>query len=182
MIADRRQHTRAFELLRPGFDLQEESARKESMGLGWSITAEDLYADALPTLHRLRDDGYKVAVMANQPSTVEAFLITLPIDLYATSASWGVAKPDPEFFARVLRELDASPQSIAYVGDRVDNDVIPAKDCGMTAIHLRRGAWGVIQAQWPEARRADAQIHQLTELPHALRSLASPTDASQRMP
>jgi len=168
VIAERRPHTDVFELLLPSFDLPTEIAKKEAMGLGWSITADDLYDDATPTLQQLRADGLKVAVMANQPSSVESFLSTLPIDLYATSASWGVSKPDAEFFARVAREVGAAAHAIAYVGDRVDNDVIPAKDYGMTAIHLRRGPWGVIQAQWPEAARADACIDTLSDLPYAL--------------
>ena len=42
---------------------------------------------------------------------------------------------------------------IAYVSDRVDNDVLLAKEAGIAAIFLRRGRWGVIQAAWPERRR-----------------------------
>jgi FMN phosphatase YigB (HAD superfamily) len=34
---------------------------------------------------------------------------------------------------------------VAYVGDRVDNDVLPAMAAGMRAVWLRRGPWGVIQ-------------------------------------
>jgi hypothetical protein len=38
----------------------------------------------------------------------------------------------------------------------------------MTAIHLKRGPWGFIQARWPEARQADLNIEQLSDLPDAL--------------
>ncbi len=170
VIAQRRPHTDAFEILRPGFDLREEIARKTAMGLGWTATTEDLYPDTIPTLIQLRAAGYKIAVMANQPSSVEAFMATLPIDLYATSASWGISKPDSAFFARVAQEIGASPAAIVYVGDRIDNDIIPAKAAMMRAVHLRRGPWGVIQAEWPEATRADAGIGSLSDLPAALHS------------
>ncbi len=81
-----------------------------------------------------------------------AFLQTLPVDWVTTSAGWGVAKPDPAFFVRVASEVGAAPEHIAYVGDRVDNDVLPARRAGMLAVHLRRGPWGVIHADRPESR------------------------------
>jgi FMN phosphatase YigB (HAD superfamily) len=37
------------------------------------------------------------------------------------------------------------PGAVAYVGDRIDNDVRPAAAAGMRAVWLRRGPWGVIQ-------------------------------------
>ena len=46
---------------------------------------------------------------------------------------------------------------IAYVGDRVDNDVLPSAACGMRAIWIRRGPWGVIQ-ELPEEARADTMV------------------------
>ena len=67
----------------------------------------------------------------------------------------GVAKPDRAFYDRVL-ELMGSPDaaSVAYVGDRVDNDVLPAADAGMRSIWIRRGPWGVIQRLPPGFRPA----------------------------
>lgn len=106
--------------------------------------------------------------MANQPAHVASFLETLPVDRVATSAAWGVAKPDPAFFERVAAELEAVPSRIAYVGDRVDNDVLPAKRAGMLAVHIRRGPWGVIQSAWPEAAAADLRVDSLAELVSAL--------------
>jgi FMN phosphatase YigB (HAD superfamily) len=131
----------------------------------------DLYDDALPVLAALRAAGYRLAVMANQPAEVMAFTATLPVGQYATSQGWGISKPDPAFFERVIAEVGAPAGNIAYVGDRVDNDIARAKAAGMTAIHLRRGPWGVIQAEWPEAAQADARIRNLLELPAVLRSL-----------
>jgi HAD superfamily hydrolase (TIGR01549 family) len=146
--------------------------RRDAAGLGWGFTAEDLYADAVPTLNSLREHGYSLAVMANQPLASAAFMNDLPVDLTATSAAWGIAKPDPAFFARVAQELGAEHKRIAYVGDRVDNDVLPARAAGMVAIHLRRGPWGVIQADWPECEQADVRIRSLAELPDALDRLS----------
>jgi FMN phosphatase YigB (HAD superfamily) len=167
-IESRRHHHYAFDLIRPGFRFAEESARRDAAGKGWQFGPSDLYDDALPALAALRDSGYRLAVMANQPAAVSEFMATLPVDRCATSEDWAVSKPDPAFFERVTTELDVPAESIAYVGDRVDNDVIPAKAAGMTAIHIRRGPWGVIQAAWPEATQAGARIESLLELPGVL--------------
>ena len=174
MIAERRPHTDAFAFFRPGCDVEDEIARKAAAGLEWTVTADDLYPDALPTIAALHERGYRIAVMANQPVTVEGFLATLPVDHVATSASWGVAKPDPAFFARVAAVLGTRADRIAYVGDRVDNDVLPARAAGMLAVHLRRGPWGVIQSAWPEAGQADLRLDTLGPLPDALDAEGAP--------
>ena len=56
---------------------------------------------------------------------------------------------------------------IAYVGDRVDNDVLPAAAAGLLAVHVRRGPWGRLQATPPEAALA---LDDLASLPEALAS------------
>ncbi|HEX5040807.1 MAG TPA: HAD family hydrolase [Candidatus Limnocylindria bacterium] len=108
---------------------------------------DDLYPDALPTLAALRARGCRVAVVANQPAarTAELRAIGVEAEVIAMSDELGVAKPDPAFFARALELMgDPAPGNVAYVGDRIDNDVSPAIAAGMRAVWLRRGPWGVI--------------------------------------
>jgi len=61
------------------------------------------------------------------------------------------------------------PAAIAYVGDRIDNDVTPAAAAGMVAVHLRRGPWARLQSELPDA--ASLRIDTLADLPAALDSL-----------
>lgn len=131
-----------------------------------TFTESDLYPDALPCLRRLTADGYIVGLAGNQPEHIEACLKNLdaPIDIVASSQRWGVLKPSPEFFGRIVEATGLAPDRIAYVGDRLDNDVLPAKQVGMLTIFIRRGPWGFIQATWPEAAQADACIHSLDEV------------------
>ena len=166
-------HTDVFGYFKPGFQFQQEVLAKAAAGLPWGLTAADLYPDALPALARLREQGYRLAVMANQPLEAIPLMESLPVDLYATSAEWGVAKPDSAFFARVANEVGVAPSRIAYVGDRVDNDVLPAKAAGMLAVHLRRGPWGVLHADWPEATQADLRVNSLDDLIAALAILGN---------
>jgi FMN phosphatase YigB (HAD superfamily) len=79
-----------------------------------------------------------------------------------------VTKPDPAFFARIASELDLPPAAVAYVGDRVDNDVEPAARAGMRAIWIRRGPWAWIQAGREVPGAASAAISSLIELPEVL--------------
>lgn len=62
------------------------------------------------------------------------------------SEGLGVAKPDRAFYERALELMGSpDPSAVGYVGDRVDNDVLPAADAGLCSIWIRRGPWGVIQ-------------------------------------
>ena len=55
------------------------------------------------------------------------------------------------------------------LGDRVDNDVKPAKAAGLHPIYLRRGPWGFISAEHPDlAGHADRQVGSLAEIPPLL--------------
>jgi FMN phosphatase YigB (HAD superfamily) len=73
-------------------------------------------------------------------------------------------KPAPEFCDRIVSAVDLDPGEIAYVGDRVDNDVEPSLAAGMVAVHIRRGPWGYLHE--PPARAL--RIESLSELPEAL--------------
>nr|WP_308211689.1 HAD family hydrolase [Nocardiopsis dassonvillei] len=92
---------------------------------------------------------------------------------FATSGQWGVAKPDPAFFTKVLELAPGRPEEIVYVGDHRDNDVVPAKAAGLCTVLIRRGPWGHLWADDPVAREsADWTIDDLTELPELLLSFA----------
>lgn len=82
----------------------------------------------------------------------------------ASSAEYGVAKPDSAFFLRVIAEANVPADSILYVGDRVDNDVLPARAVGMRTVFIRRGPWGYIHALKDEAALADLRLDSLQEL------------------
>ena len=126
-------------------------------------TMDDWYPDAVPCLERLRSAGYRVCACGNTASSVEDDLGNW-VDAVGSSERWGVAKPDPAFFAQVVELAGTGPERIAYVGDRVDNDIEPALAAGMVAVHVRRGPWGHLQEPPPEA----LQIRSLDELPSVL--------------
>ena len=75
-----------------------------------------------------------IAIMANQPeapseSSCEA--LGIEVEAMAMSDAMGVWKPDPRSStARSSSWASPDPASVAYVGDRVDNDVLPSIEVG----------------------------------------------------
>ena len=144
LIARGADHERAFALL--GFpDWRSEQPKvREAYG---GFQRVDLYPDVLPALERLRGLGYRIAVIANQPASRHAELEALGIrtDVMAMSEALGVEKPAPEFFDEVVRLTAAVAGDVLYVGDRVDNDVVPGSRAGLRVARVRRGPWGALQ-------------------------------------
>lgn len=146
-IEDWRQHRDAVEARLGGF------------------AAEDLYPDVLPALDALRARGYRTAIIGNQPAERKVQLQALGVEaeVMAMSETMGVMKPDPDFFAITLGLLsNPDPGAVAYVGDRIDNDVQPSAAAGMRAVWLRRGPWGIVPTDEPTA--AVLVVRSLTEL------------------
>jgi HAD superfamily hydrolase (TIGR01662 family) len=141
---------------------------------GWwnelTYSLEDLYPDAIDCLERVGDLGYRVGIVGNQTETLEKWArdSALSADVVSSSASLGVRKPDRAFFERIVELLECRADEVAYVGDRVDNDVLPAAAAGLVAVHVRRGPWGRLQPTPPEATLG---LDDLASLPDALASL-----------
>jgi len=123
---------------------------------------DELYPDAEPCLARLRTGGFLVGAVGNMAVEHEDF-VRRHVDFVSSSDRWRVEKPSAGFFERLLAEVGRPAREVAYVGDRVDNDVAPALTAGMVAVHLRRGPWGYLHEAPPGAIR----IRSLDELPEA---------------
>ena len=150
LAARREHHTRAWSLL-----------GVERPASTWST--DDFYPDALPCLDSLRRRGLLVGAVGNTPAETEQ-LLREHVDLIGSSGRWGIEKPAPEFFARIAAESGVAAHEIAYVGDRVDNDVEPALAAGMVAVHVRRGPWAFLH----EPPAGALRVRGLAELPEAL--------------
>jgi HAD superfamily hydrolase (TIGR01662 family) len=166
VVAQGRDNADALRLLKPGIDVAAEYAAREAVGRGETLDETDLYADVRPALAALRARGLRVIIAGNQTARVAGLLrsLELPVDAIATSGQWGVAKPEPEFFLRVIDLARANPDEIVYVGDHPHNDIKPAAESGLRTAHLRRGPWGHLWADDPIAHSADWQINSLMEL------------------
>ena len=170
IAAQGRSHSEIFKLFSPAFDLEEElkSWREaDPDGLRENFDAHDLYADVRPAFGRLVGIGKRIVIAGNQPGQARGALerMDLGADQILVSADLGIEKPSPAFFEKISVAVDAKPGEIMYVGDRLDNDVLPAKASGLRAVLIRRGPWGYLHAEWPQADQADAIIDSLLEIP-----------------
>ena len=90
-------------------------------------------------------------------------------DVIGTSDGWGVEKPSPGFFERVIVEARCPADQVLYVGDRLDNDVRPAQEAGMATALIRRGPWGYILDDPAVSDRCLFRLDTLAELPELVR-------------
>lgn len=171
VTAEGRNNAETFQYFRPGFDLAKERQLREDAGRGEQIDESDLYPDTRPALAEIQKRGLWVGVAGNQTQRAATLLrnLNLPVDRIATSGEWGVAKPDPSFFAHVIDMAAGRPDQIVYVGDHRDYDIRPAKAAGLRTAFIRRGPWGHLWSDDPLiATTADWKLQSLTELPGLL--------------
>jgi FMN phosphatase YigB (HAD superfamily) len=183
-IAAGQHHRQVFERFRPGFDL--DAARRERAASGDVdlFGVGDLFPDVVPCLRALHARGCRIGLAGNQPAEAEQALrnLTLGVDFVATSTVLGVEKPSPDYFTRLAAMAGLPPHQVAHVGDRVDNDVIPARAAGLVAVFLERGPWAAVHARWPEADQAHLRLTSLAELPDALATLKRIGSGRRRRP
>ena len=56
-----------------------------------------------------------------------------------TQDDFSITKPDPRYFEQIAKKAGVDPTECLMVGDRVDKDIIPAKQVGMQTILVRTG-------------------------------------------
>lgn len=132
----------------------------------WDSRDERVYPEAAEFLRRLRA-RYCVGIIANQVSGCEGRLRAmglLPyIDLIVASAEEGVSKPDPRIFEIALQRAGCEAQKALMVGDRIDNDIRPARALGMKTVWLRQGLGSLVEPR-EDGERPDHTVFSLREL------------------
>jgi len=108
----------------------------------WYNEDEILYQDTARSLELL-SSKFKIGIIANQElgtkERLEKYGILQYIDLVVASAEEGVAKPDRRIFEIALQRSDCKPSEAIMIGDRIDNDIVPAKLLGMHTIWVKQG-------------------------------------------
>ncbi|HEL1064598.1 TPA: HAD-IA family hydrolase, partial [Streptococcus equi subsp. zooepidemicus] len=76
-------------------------------------------------------------------------------NLSVSSSDVGLQKPDLALFRYALDQAGVLARDAVYIGDRVDNDIIPAKALGMTAVRIHQG----LAASSPDDRLYPSDVH-----------------------
>ena len=110
---------------------------------------------------------YSVGIIANQSAGAEERLkkygLSQYISLCISSAEAGYAKPDSRIFALALNKAKCRAQNAVMIGDRLDNDIFPAKKLGMRTVHIKQG-FGTYQTPRSKEYKADITVNNLTDL------------------
>lgn len=127
---------------------------------------EALYGDAPEVLAEL-SKHYALGIIANQSEGLQARLRQWGIAQYfsVVVSSWDcqAAKPDKRIFQIALERANCRPQEALMVGDRLDNDIYPAKALGYQTVWIRNG-FGGMQRPVSADYQADFEIRSLKEL------------------
>jgi FMN hydrolase / 5-amino-6-(5-phospho-D-ribitylamino)uracil phosphatase len=125
----------------------------------------ELFPDVRPALDRL-SGRYRLATLSNGNADLHRIGLAPLFAVMLNAAGVGVAKPHPEAFAAVARELGCEPGRMLYVGDDPHADVLGARAAGLrTAWVNRRGT------PWPDVGpQADLEVASLGQLEAVLES------------
>ena len=132
----------------------------------WNSDDEFVYPETENCLSEL-SKHYKIGIIANQnlgsEERLEKLGLLKHIDLVIASAEEGVAKPDLRIFQIALARAKCKPEEAVMVGDRIDNDIIPANKIGMTTVWIKHGFGGYAELKEIE-EHPDYTINNLNDL------------------
>lgn len=136
----------------------------------WNSDDEYVYPESEEVLREL-SERYHVGIIANQNLGSEERLEKLGllryIDLVIASAEEGVAKPDLRIFQIALERANCKPEEAVMVGDRLDNDIIPANKIGITTVWIKQGFASFVNLK-AKVEQPDYTISDLSELTSVL--------------
>jgi HAD superfamily hydrolase (TIGR01662 family) len=132
----------------------------------WYIEDEILYKDS-PKCMELLSAKYNIGIVANQSlgtkERLEQHGILQYINLVVASAEEGFSKPDSRIFQIALDRSGCKPQKAVMIGDRIDNDIVPAKLLGMRTIWVKQGFgqyWNISSQE----EKADCVVNDIKEI------------------
>ena len=132
--------------------------------------APEISNDVIGVLKHL-SKYYKLGVVANQTLNALKLLkdsgINKYFDNFEVSDSIGLEKPDKRIFLHVMNILKVSADECIMIGDRIDNDIIPANDLNIFSIRIKTGRFSY-QNPRNVSEKPKLEIDNLLELKNIL--------------
>lgn len=133
----------------------------------WSFERERLYEGTEQVLQRLHE-RYRLGVIANQPENarqrLERFGVLKYFDHLTISGEIGFSKPSPTIFRETLRMTGAAAENCFMVGDKLTNDIAPAKALGFHTVWIRQ-EYGGRNRITDDSMSPDFTVDSITALP-----------------
>lgn len=130
-------------------------------------TELEIMYDGVPAVIKTLAEKYELGIIANQldglKERLEAFGLLKYFKYIVSSWDVKVMKPDIKIFEYALDKANCKPQDACMIGDRLDNDILPAKSLGMKTVWIKQG-FGALQKPLSESEEPDYTINKLSEL------------------
>ena len=131
------------------------------------------FDDAEPTLQAL-SKYCQMGLIANQSEDILELIEKSGFDRFfrvkAISSSVKLKKPDSKIFELALREAGQNAEDCIMVGDRLDTDICPANNMGMTTIRTTNSLFA-LQIPKRACEHPSYTVARLTEIPQLLESI-----------
>jgi len=139
-------------------------------GAGIDVTPQQYTAAVDFAVHAYAPDAHPAIIWHATLEVLDRHGIGRFFHHREVSGTHGYRKPDPRLFLRCCEDLGVQPEACIMIGDRIDNDVAPAKLLGMRAVLFRTGRHA---AQQPRSHDElpDAEVRTPLELRRALEVL-----------
>lgn len=117
-----------------------------AMNAMYSVSQEFWYLEeeSVPILDWLKSNNYRIGLISNASDTNDVYALLDQFDLtnyfehIVISAEFGLRKPHRDIFFHSMDLFGVTPQLCAMVGDRMDMDILGAKNAGITSIWITR--------------------------------------------
>lgn len=133
----------------------------------WNHEPERLYDGTEEVLQRLHE-RYRLGVIANQPENarqrLEQFGVLKYFDHLTISGEIGFSKPSPTIFRETLRITGATAEKCFMVGDKLTNDIAPAKKLGFHTVWVKQ-EYGGMNRITDDSMVPDFTIESISALP-----------------
>ncbi len=101
-----------------------------------------LYLHTIKMLKMLKKQGYKIGILSNSSVFVidrikKKFSLMDYVDYPLFSFDVGIIKPSTKGFREILKKAKCNPKEAIMIGDKISDDVIPARKVGISAIHFK---------------------------------------------
>ena len=127
----------------------------------------EIMYEETPSVIKALAQKYELGIIANQldglKERLEAFGLLQYFKYIVSSWDVKVMKPDIRIFEYALDKANCKPQDACMIGDRLDNDVLPAKALGMKTVWIKQG-FATLQKPASQDEEPDYTIEKLPEL------------------
>lgn len=160
-------HAVTWHFARPDVNLYEQITREVRSHYGEIRKLEVRLFPGVDGLLKKLADEYTLGLAANAPASVTDILedsgVLRWFNHTDVSGNIGIKKPDLRFLETILTNADTKASESIMIGDRLDNDIIPAKRIGMKTIWIRWGRYSIMEPRTPD-EMPDATVADVCEV------------------